>query len=63
MYISYQYLERETGRQGDRETGRQGDRFINESTKTNVTIPEARYLFSNHSVVSLGSRFLAHGFP
>lgn len=42
---------------------RQRDRFINESTKTNVTIPEARYLFSNHSVVSLGSRFLAHGFP
>ena len=55
MYINYQYL--------DRETGRQGDRFINESIKTNVTIPEARYLFSNHSVVSLGSRFLAHRFP
>lgn len=55
MYISYQYL--------DRETGRQGDRFINESTKTNDAIPEARYLFSNHSVVSLRSRFLAHGFP
>ena len=50
MYISYQYL--------DRETGRQGARFINESTKTNVTIPEARYLFSNHSEAG----FLPMGF-
>ena len=51
VYISYQYLDRER------------HWFINESTKTNVTKLEARYLFSNHSVVSPRSKFLAYGFP
>ena len=51
VYISYQYLDRER------------HWFINESTKTNATKLEARYLFSNHSVVSPRSKFLAYGFP